>query len=165
MTRRQQTPLQRRLYRIIFGTDTPAGKWFDILLIIAILVSVTAHTQQQALLTAFFILVPSILLSGFIFPIRNMPELIQWLTVFNPMRWFLQIMHGIAIRGVGLQALWPVLATALVLVGVIGQADHLDAGRPLLPEVPRAERDCNGATRRIRRDARIDRPRAVAGTC
>ena len=47
---------------------------------LALLVSVTARTQQQALLTAFFILVPAILLSGFIFPIRNMPELIQWLT-------------------------------------------------------------------------------------
>ena len=41
MTRRDQTPLQRRLYRIIFGTDTPAGKWFDILLIYAILASVS----------------------------------------------------------------------------------------------------------------------------
>lgn len=41
MTRRKQTPLQRRLYRIIFGTDTPSGKWFDLLLICAILVSVT----------------------------------------------------------------------------------------------------------------------------
>ena len=80
---------------------------------LALLVSVTARTQQQALLTAFFILVPAILLSGFIFPIRNMPELIQWLTVFNPMRWFLQVLHGIVIKGVGFRILWmPIGAQA-----------------------------------------------------
>ncbi|MFZ5569067.1 MAG: ABC transporter permease [Thermodesulfobacteriota bacterium] len=82
---------------------------------LALLVSVTARTQQQALLTAFFILVPSILLSGFIFPIRNMPESVQLLTLLNPMRWFLQIMHGIVVKGVGLGTLWtPILVqTAL----------------------------------------------------
>jgi ABC-2 type transport system permease protein len=80
---------------------------------LALLVSVTARTQQQALLTAFFILVPAILLSGFIFPIRNMPELIQWLTVLNPMRWFLQALHGIVIKGVGVRTLWmPICALA-----------------------------------------------------
>lgn len=81
----------------------------------AILVSVTAHTQQQALLTAFFILVPSILLSGFIFPVRNMPEVIQWLTMLNPMRWFLQILHGIVVKGVGIRTLWPHLSAQVML--------------------------------------------------
>ncbi len=77
---------------------------------LALLVSVTSQTQQQALLTAFFILVPFTLLSGFIFPIRNMPESVQFMTLFNPMRWFLQIMHGIVIKGVGLRTLWgPIL--------------------------------------------------------
>ena len=82
---------------------------------LAILVSVTAHTQQQAFLTAFFILVPSILLSGFIFPIRNMPVIIQWLTVLNPMRWFLQILHGIVVKGVGIRTLWPNVGTLAML--------------------------------------------------
>jgi ABC-2 type transport system permease protein len=82
---------------------------------LAILVSVTAHTQQQALLTAFFILVPSILLSGFIFPIRNMPMVIQWLTVLNPMRWFLQILHGIVVKGVGISTLWPCIGVQVML--------------------------------------------------
>ena len=84
---------------------------------LAILVSVTAHTQQQALLTAFFILVPAILLSGFIFPIRNMPEIIQWLTMLNPMRWFLQILHGIVVKGVGFRTLWPPIGAQLLLAG------------------------------------------------
>lgn len=82
---------------------------------LALLVSVTARTQQQALLTAFFILVPSILLSGFIFPIRNMPEIIRWLTVLNPMRWFLQALHGIVVRGVGLRTLWVPVTAQIVL--------------------------------------------------
>ena len=85
---------------------------------LAILVSVTAHTQQQALLTAFFILVPAILLSGFIFPIRNMPVVIQWLTMLNPMRWFLQILHGIVVKGVGIRTLWPHISVQVTLAGV-----------------------------------------------
>ncbi|MEJ2157891.1 MAG: ABC transporter permease [Desulfobacteraceae bacterium] len=84
---------------------------------IALLISVTAHTQQQALLTAFLVLMPSVLLSGFIFPIHNMPSVIQLLTYLNPMRWFLQIMHGIAIRGVGLGALWPAIGAQAILAG------------------------------------------------
>ncbi|HSO19543.1 MAG TPA: ABC transporter permease [Desulfosarcina sp.] len=90
---------------------------------LALLVSVTARTQQQALLTAFFILVPAILLSGFIFPIRNMPPVIQWLTIFNPMRWFLQILHGIVVKGVGLRILWlPIGAQAALAVTFLALA-------------------------------------------
>jgi len=85
---------------------------------LALLVSVTARTQQQALLTAFFILVPAILLSGFIFPIRNMPIVIQWATVFNPMRWFLQILHGIVVKGVGIRILWPYIGIQAMLATV-----------------------------------------------
>ena len=87
---------------------------------LALLVSVTARTQQQALLTAFFILVPAILLSGFIFPIRNMPASIQWLTVLNPMRWFLQILHGIVVKGVGIRILWmPICAQVALAAGFL----------------------------------------------
>ena len=87
---------------------------------LALLISVSAHTQQQALLTAFLVLMPAVLLSGFIFPIHNMPPVIQVLTYLNPMRWFLQIMHGIAIRGVGVQALWPAIcAQALLAAGAV----------------------------------------------
>jgi ABC-2 type transport system permease protein len=85
---------------------------------LALLVSVTARTQQQALLTAFFILVPAILLSGFIFPIHNMPIVIQWATVFNPMRWFLQILHGIVVKGVGVRILWPYIGMQVLLAAV-----------------------------------------------
>ena len=79
------------------------------------LISVSAHTQQQALLTAFLIIMPAVLLSGFIFPIRNMPQPVQWLTYLNPLRWFLQVIHGIVVRGVGLGQLWPAIAAQLAL--------------------------------------------------
>jgi ABC-2 type transport system permease protein len=82
---------------------------------LALLISASAHTQQQALLTAFLVLMPAVLLSGFIFPIHNMPPAIQVLTYMNPMRWFLQILHGIAIRGVGVQVLWPAICAQAAL--------------------------------------------------
>ena len=71
--------------------------------------------MPNGLQMARFILVPAILLSGFIFPIRNMPVPIQWLTVLNPMRWFLQVLHGIVVKGVGLRILWPCMGTQAVL--------------------------------------------------
>lgn len=77
---------------------------------LALFVSVSAATQQQALLTAFLLLMPGVLLSGFMFPIRNMPVLIQYATVLNPMRWFLIILRGIVLKGEGIATLWqPIL--------------------------------------------------------
>jgi ABC-2 type transport system permease protein len=67
------------------------------------------------LLTTFLILMPAVLLSGFIFPIRNMPEPVQILTFLNPVRWFLQILQGVTIRGVGLADLWPAVLAQLAL--------------------------------------------------
>ena len=72
---------------------------------LALLISVSAHTQQQALLTAFFILMPAILLSGFIFPINNMPVAIQYATFANPMRWYMEIIRGVVMKGVGVAPL------------------------------------------------------------
>jgi len=76
---------------------------------LALLISVSAGTQQQALLTAFLIVMPCVLLSGFMFPIRNMPEAVQYATFLNPMRWYLEILRGVLIKGVGLRALWPAM--------------------------------------------------------
>lgn len=72
---------------------------------LALLISVSAHTQQQALLTAFFILMPAILLSGFIFPINNMPLPVQYATFMNPMRWYMEIIRGVVMKGVGIEPL------------------------------------------------------------
>jgi len=75
---------------------------------LGLLVSTMSATQQQAMMTStFFFLLPMIYLSGFIFPIENMPRVIQWLTTLIPLRYFLVIVRGIFLKGVGFNILWP----------------------------------------------------------
>ncbi|HSL23420.1 MAG TPA: ABC transporter permease [Vicinamibacterales bacterium] len=75
---------------------------------LGLLVSTISHTQQQAMMTAtFFFLMPMIYLSGFIFPIENMPPVIQLVTYLIPLRYFLVIVRGIFLKGIGLEVLWP----------------------------------------------------------
>jgi ABC-2 type transport system permease protein len=57
--------------------------------------------------TIFFFLTPMIYLSGFVFPIENMPRVIQWVTYLMPLRYFLVIVRSIFLKGVGLETLWP----------------------------------------------------------
>jgi ABC-2 type transport system permease protein len=78
---------------------------------LGLLVSTIASTQQQAMMTStFFFLVPMIYLSGFIFPIENMPAPIQALTTVIPLRYFLVIVRGIFLKGIGWNILWPQFA-------------------------------------------------------
>src|SRR6187399_1463996 len=84
---------------------------------LGLFVSTISSTQQQAMMTAtFFILVPMMYLSGFIFPIENMPVPIQWVTTLIPLRYFLVIVRGIFLKGVGISVLWP----QFVAMGVWG---------------------------------------------
>ena len=86
---------------------------------LGLFVSTISQTQQQAMMTAiFFFLMPMIYLSGFIFPIENMPAWIQPLTYLIPLRYFLVIVRGIFLKGVGLEMLWP-QALALFAWGVV----------------------------------------------
>jgi ABC-2 type transport system permease protein len=86
---------------------------------LGLLVSTISATQQQAMMTAtFFFLVPMIYLSGFIFPIENMPAVIQAATFVIPLRYFLVIVRGIFLKGLGLDVLWPQLA-ALAAWGAV----------------------------------------------
>jgi ABC-2 type transport system permease protein len=85
---------------------------------LGLFVSTISATQQQAMMTStFFFLIPMIYLSGFIFPIENMPRVIQWLTTVIPLRYFLVIVRGIFLKGVGFSILWPQFA-ALAAWGV-----------------------------------------------
>ena len=70
-------------------------------------------------MSAFFFIFPAMLLSGFAFPIDNMPETVQWLTFLNPLRYFLVIIRGIFLKGVGIAILWPQLLALFVLGAVI----------------------------------------------
>jgi ABC-2 type transport system permease protein len=81
-------------------------------------ISTISQTQQQAMMSAFFFIFPAMLLSGFAFPIENMPEAVQWLTFFNPLRYYIVIIRGVFLKGVGLDILWPQLA-ALAILGFL----------------------------------------------
>ena len=70
------------------------------------------------MMTSFFFFMPAMLLSGFMFPIANMPESIQWLTYLNPLRYFLIVIRGIFLKGVGFSVLWPQLL-ALTIMGLL----------------------------------------------
>jgi ABC-2 type transport system permease protein len=77
-------------------------------LALGLFISTISNTQQQAMMTAtFFFLTPMIYLSGFIFPIENMPAAIQPLTRLIPLTYFLVIVRGIFLKGIGLDLLWP----------------------------------------------------------
>lgn len=85
---------------------------------IGLFVSTVSETQQQAMMTAmFFVMFPMNFLSGFVFPIENMPAIIQGFSYLLPLRYFYEIIRGIFLRGAGLAELWPQVL-ALVAFGV-----------------------------------------------
>ena len=81
--------------------------------------STISHTQQQANLGSFFITTPAFMLSGFAFPIGNMPPAVQYLTYLNPVRFFMEIVRGIFLKGAGFSVLWPQMLYLAVYGGVI----------------------------------------------
>jgi ABC-2 type transport system permease protein len=81
-------------------------------------ISTVSHTQQQANMATFLFFQPFSMLSGFTFPIRNMPTVIQYFTYLNPMRYFLEIVRGVFLKGSSVDTLWPQLL-ALAVFGVI----------------------------------------------
>jgi len=83
---------------------------------IGLFISTISATQQQAMMTTFFFILPFFMLSGFVFPIENMPPAVQWFTYINPLRYFLDIIRGIFLKGVGMEVLWP----QLVSLGILG---------------------------------------------
>jgi len=86
---------------------------------LGLFISTISNTQQQAMMTStFFFMTPMMYLSGFIFPIENMPAAIQPLTYLVPLRYFVIILRGIFLKGVGLETLWP-QALALLTWGVV----------------------------------------------
>jgi ABC-2 type transport system permease protein len=99
-----QVPLRGSVW-LLFGTT---GIYLLTTLGLGLFVSTISSTQQQAMMTTtFFFLMPMIYLSGFIFPIENMPAVIQTFTYLIPLRYFLVILRSIFLKGVGLETLWP----------------------------------------------------------
>jgi ABC-2 type transport system permease protein len=111
----------------VFGFGVPLRGSFLLLVLLTqlfmlntlglgLLVSTLVRTQQQAMmLAAFVLMLPMIYLSGLIFPIENMPRLIQYVTYAIPLRYYAAIIRGIFLRGSGLDVLWP---EALILAGM-----------------------------------------------
>jgi len=82
-----------------------------------LLISTVCSTQQQAFATNFFVINPLFILSGFSFPISSMPQVMQWLSAINPMTYYLVVIRGTFLKGVGLNVLWPQMV-ALAGLGV-----------------------------------------------
>ena len=92
---------------------------------IGLFISTLAGTQREAFMTSFLFFMPTILLSGFMFPVSSMPRLFQWLTLINPMRHYLVIVRGIFLKGAGVSVLWPeILALAVMAAGILWVATY-----------------------------------------
>ncbi|MCC6124987.1 MAG: ABC transporter permease [Pirellulales bacterium] len=98
-----EVPMRGNFGTLLFG----AGLYILTMLGAGLFISTISGTQQQAMISTFFFFFPAMLLSGFAFPIANMPEPVQWLTLVNPLRYFLIIIRAIFLKGVGLEILWP----------------------------------------------------------
>ena len=83
---------------------------------IGLLVSTIANTQQEAMLTVYMSLLPSIFLSGFLFPLEAMPEVLQWISYLIPLRYYLVIIRALMLKGVGL----PFLQQETVALAIFG---------------------------------------------
>ena len=108
-----EVPIRGNLALLLLAT----GLYLMTTLGVGLLISTISETQQQAMMTTFFFFFPAMLLSGFAFPIANMPQVVQWMTVVNPIRYFLVIVRGIFLKGVGMDILWTQMFP-LLLMGV-----------------------------------------------
>jgi len=107
-------PFRGSVLLLLFAT----GLFLLTTLGIGLFISTVSRTQQQSLLTMVFFVMPAFLLSGFMFPIANMPELIQYVTYLNPLRYFLIIIRDIFLKGVGIEYLWDQML-ALAIIGAV----------------------------------------------
>jgi ABC-2 type transport system permease protein len=99
---------------------------------VGLLISTVSSTQQQAMVTAFFFIMPAIVFSGFGFPISTMPPWLQYMTYASPLRYFLVVLRGTYLKGVGMEILWPQMAamaalgTGLLLMAIFRFHKSLD---------------------------------------
>ncbi len=90
---------------------------------IGLFASTIANTQQEAMLTVWMTLLPSIFLSGFFFPLEAMPKFLQWISYVIPLRYYLIIIRALLIKGVGAGPIWSeILALAVFGIAIMGAA-------------------------------------------
>lgn len=121
------TVMTLAIARVLF--DVPVvGSTIELLLLtlpflfgtlgIGLAISVVARNQAQALQMTMFTLLPSILLSGFLFGRKGMPEIFQWMSLAIPMTYYLEILRGVILKGAGIEVLWP-QALALTVFAIV----------------------------------------------
>jgi ABC-2 type transport system permease protein len=104
----------------IFVLLTGAVLFLLSMLGVGLLISTVSATQQQAMVTSFFFIMPAITFSGFGFPISAMPQWLQYLTYLSPLRYFLVVLRGTYLKGIGFDLLWPqMLAMLLFSAGLL----------------------------------------------
>jgi len=86
---------------------------------IGLFISTMSATQQEAMMSVFLFYFPATLLSGFAYPIANMPQVIQWITYLNPMRYYLVILRYLFLKGVGLNILWDEVLSLFIMGSVV----------------------------------------------
>ncbi len=111
-------PLRGNLFLLLFSTCV----YLFTTLGIGLFISTISSTQQEANMSVFLFYLPTVLLSGFAYPIANMPKVIQWFTFLNPLRYFMVVIRSIFLKGVGIDVLWtqllPLLIMGLVIISI-----------------------------------------------
>jgi ABC-2 type transport system permease protein len=110
-------PLRGNLVLLLFSTCI----YLFTTLGIGLFISTISSTQQEAMMSVFLFYMPTVLLSGFAYPVENMPQVIQWFTVFNPLRYFMVVIRSIFLKGIGIDILWlqllPLIFMGIFVIG------------------------------------------------
>ena len=109
-----QVPFRGNVFVLLLGTTL----FLSSALGVGLLISTLCQTQQQAFAISFFYISPAIMLSGFGYPITSMPTALQWFTNLDPLRFYLVVLRGTFIKGVGLEVLWP----QMIAMSILGAA-------------------------------------------
>jgi drug efflux transport system permease protein len=108
-----EVPFRGSVFVLMLGTTL----FLSSALGVGLLISTVCQTQQQAFAISFFYISPAIMLSGFGYPITSMPTALQWFTNLDPLRFYLVVLRGTFIKGIGLDVLWPQMIAMAILGG------------------------------------------------
>jgi len=109
-----RVPLQGSIGALALGTIL----FILCMLGVGLFISTISATQQQAMVTSFFFIMPAVIFSGFGSPISSMPEFLQYLTYLDPLRYYQVVLRSVYLKGVGLEVLWPQMA-AMAIFGLV----------------------------------------------
>jgi len=90
-------------------------------LALGFLISTVSRTQQEAFVLLILVLLPAVMLSGFVSASESMPKIFQWMSIVNPIRYFLEIVRDVFLKGIGVSQVWPrylilpFMATAIMI--------------------------------------------------